>query len=292
MDKNQADYYMNETSKIIPRIIWVLWFQGISDAPFLIKKCIESWLQLNPDWDVIVLDQDNLGKYIALDLPDKVLEKLSFAHKSDLVRLQLLSQYGGVWVDATTFCMLPLSEWIEEFILSGFFSFYKPGRDRLISNWFIVSEKGSPIIINLLEQLKSFWINNNFDISTRSRKLIIRLLKKIFSRSPKTTKYWFSPIITNIIKVHPYFVFHYMFERVVSKNSDCRAIWENTRKVSANASHRILRLGFFSPVTDEIKREIDEKRVPIYKLTYKYDQERYSPSTLLYYLLEERHKDM
>ncbi len=106
------------------------------------------------------------------------------------------------------------------------------------------------------------------------------------NRSEKTTKYWFSPLVTKLLKVYSYFVFHYLFERLVSENSECWKIWDETKKISADGPHKIGKYGFFSPVNEDIKKEVDEKHVPIYKLKWKLDHRRYSPSTLLYYLLE------
>jgi len=77
-----------------------------------------------------------------------------------------------------------------------------------------------------------------------------------------------------------------LFERLVSENSECRRIWDETKKIRADGPHKIQKYGFFSPVNEDIKKEVDEKHVPLYKLTWKYDHRRYSPSTLLYYLFE------
>ncbi len=45
--------------------------------------------------------------------------------------------------------------------------------------------------------------------------------------------------------------------------------------------------GLVRPLTTEIKERIDSKIDPVYKLTWKYKQENYSSSCILYYLLEE-----
>lgn len=37
----------------IPKKIWFLWYQGLSEAPLVVKKCYESWKKYNPDWEVI-----------------------------------------------------------------------------------------------------------------------------------------------------------------------------------------------------------------------------------------------
>jgi len=281
---------MSEGTKLIPKKIWMLWFQGLSDAPFVVKKCVDSWVNENPNWEVIILDENNLSKYVVIDLPEKKYANLTMQGKSDLIRLHLLSEYGGVWADGTTFCMKPLDDWIDGCTASGFFAFHRPARDTIMGSWFLVSEKGGPIVVKWRERMNSFWLENNFGIKTRFKKIIIKLLKKILNRSEKTTKYWFSPIVTKFLKVHPYGVIFYMFERLVSEDYECQKIWEETKKISAVGPHRVKRCGLFSPVNEEIKREIDEKHMPMYKLTWREGHKRYTSSTLLYYLFEGKNK--
>ena len=82
---------MSEGTNLIPRKIWILWFQGLSEAPFLVRKCIDSWVKENQNWEVIILDENNLSKYVVLDLPENILANLPLTEKSNLVRLHLLS---------------------------------------------------------------------------------------------------------------------------------------------------------------------------------------------------------
>ncbi len=81
-----------------------------------------------------------------------------------------------------------------------------------------------------------------------------------------------------------------MFERIISQNPECKNIWNNTKKISADHSHKIQKLGLFSSVNSDIKNEIIQKLTPIYKLTVYYEHKNYSPSTLLHFLLEGRHQ--
>jgi len=155
-----------------------------------------------------------------------------------------------------------------------------------MSSWFMVSEKGCPIVLKLRERMNSFWLENEFNINTRFKQKIIKLLSKFLNRSEKTTKFWFSPVVTKLLKVYPYFVLHYMFERLVTQDSECQKIWDETRRISADGPHKIQRCGFFLPVNEIIKKEINEKHVPMYKLRWRLDHRKCTPSTLLYYLLE------
>ena len=177
---------MGKRTSLIPKKIWMLWYQGVSEAPFIVRSCIDSWIKQNPNWEVIILDSECLNQYVRLNLPEKKVTSLSLNHLSDLLRLALLSKYGGVWADATTFCMKPLDDWINDCSTSGFFAFYKPGRDRIMSNWFMVSEKGNPIVLKLKERLTLYWVENKFDIpKNRFQKIAKKKLEKILNKSEK-----------------------------------------------------------------------------------------------------------
>jgi hypothetical protein len=279
---------MSDSKDLIPRRIWMLWHQGLSEAPFVVRKCIDSWLKENPSWELIALDKNNLCEYLDLDLPDEKLASLPLAKQSNLVRLQLLAEYGGVWADSTVFCMRPLDDWMDDCVASGFFAFYRPGRDRIMASWFMASRKECPIIVKHREYYASFFMNNDFNINSRFSQMIIKGLSKILNRSEKTTMYWFSPVVTKFLRVYPYFIFHYMFERLVSTDSECQAIWNNTKKVSADEPLKIFRREACSPLNDSLKDEIDEERIPMYKLAWEYDLSNFSQSSVLSYLLEER----
>jgi hypothetical protein len=278
---------MKEQNKIIPKKIWMLWTQGLTEAPFIVKKCIDSWIRKNPTWDIVILDAGSLKKYIELDIPDNVFSSLSLAAQSDLVRLALLSKHGGVWTDATTFCMKPLDEWFSEYTESGFFTFYKPHPDRILSTWFMAAEKESPIISKLYSQLCMYWVNNNFKKPVMWQRKLRGILARLLNGNKKTTKYWFSTLVTKVFRIHPYLVIHYMFERVVATDIESKLIWDTTKKLSADGPHEIQRHGFFNLPSRKIMKNINEKNTPLYKLTWKYDHSKYMQGTLLHYLLEE-----
>lgn len=84
--------------------IWTLWWQGESQAPEVVKKCIESMRLHANGAEVVVLDQISINTYI--QLPDRIMilfqeANISITHLSDLIRVQLLYQYGGLWLDST-----------------------------------------------------------------------------------------------------------------------------------------------------------------------------------------------
>lgn len=91
--------------------IWVFWWQGVENAPKLIKLCIDSIKKNSCGHEVILLDKKNISKYT--NIPDYIFKKLerniiSITHFSDILRSCLLYTWGGVWIDATLFVTKPI----------------------------------------------------------------------------------------------------------------------------------------------------------------------------------------
>jgi len=247
----------------------------------IVQQCVESWKKLNTEWDVRLLDKNGVGDYIQLDLSEEKLSTLVLAHKSDLIRLKLLEVYGGVWADATTYCMQPLDMWIEEASRSGFFAFDRPGPGRLLSNWFLAAEKQNRIIVRWYALLTNFWAENKFQRPGPVRQRIVRRIGRYLNGDCSKTKYWFSPLVTKVLKVYPYPVMHYLFERLMAKDEACRTLWGKTMKISADGPHALQFAGLLSPLTEKNRRLVAENN---------FSAEKY-PSSLLWYLFEGRFQD-
>lgn len=84
------------------KIIWQYWAQGYDDVPERVRECLDSVERYAGEYTVIRLHDDNLPEY--LDIPEYIIKKracFSYAFFSDLLRVMLLSTYGGLWLDAT-----------------------------------------------------------------------------------------------------------------------------------------------------------------------------------------------
>lgn len=144
--------------------IWIFWWQGIDNAPDLVKVCFASVTRyLSNDWDIILLTKDNYKEYVSF--PDFILKKfdkgvITLTHFSDLLRLELLIQYGGMWLDATVFCSgnkLPVNALKTDLFV---FQTQKPGADghaTLMSSWLILAKSNHPILLGTRELLYEYW---------------------------------------------------------------------------------------------------------------------------------------
>lgn len=111
--------------------IWICWWQGLDDAPYIVKKCIRRIKKYANSYPVIVLTLANYKDYI--DVPSWIEEKfsngiISYTHYSDYLRIKLLSEYGGIWLDSTFYCN-DLN--IEKILSSKIWSIKRPGYGHL-----------------------------------------------------------------------------------------------------------------------------------------------------------------
>lgn len=101
--------------------IWVCWWQGERNMPEMVKKCFGSIIKHSNGHPVKLITFDNYKDYVSID--ERIVEKVKngkfkLAHLADLVRLKLLEQYGGLWLDST----MLLTANINESFFQNFFS--------------------------------------------------------------------------------------------------------------------------------------------------------------------------
>jgi hypothetical protein len=260
------------------KIIWIMWFQGIANSPEIVKSCVDSWVKHNAEWDVIVLDAKSVMNYIGdEDLHSNIdLSSLSLAHQADIYRLLLLRKYGGVWADATTYCMLPLDSWLGQYTETGFFAFSNPGPDRLISNWFLWSEQSGYQICKLIEDVEEYWV------SSRRNRFRYYTIDRILNIYPRI---WFSKFVKDKLRKMPYFWFHYLFSERYRKDSDFRELWGRNRKIEAKGPHSAQDYGLDSDANG-FQAFLDGHCPPLFKLTWKLKRESLTENSL-YWLFEK-----
>jgi hypothetical protein len=104
--KQEKEHLINLTK--IP--LWSYWqTKPNSQMPEYIKLCFDTMKKhCSSNYEIIILDEKSVYQY----LPNlrKDLEELSLAHKTDYIRVALLYNYGGLWLDADTIVMNNLQE--------------------------------------------------------------------------------------------------------------------------------------------------------------------------------------
>ena len=108
VSKDIIDKYKNikETNEPIGNdsLVWVYWGQGFEKLPFPVENTINSIKKHCPNRKIVLLSDENLSEYVVLkDFIIKKYEdgKISRAEFSDLIRINILKEYGGIWLDST-----------------------------------------------------------------------------------------------------------------------------------------------------------------------------------------------
>ncbi len=96
--------------------VWMCWWQGEDKAPEIVRACIDSVRKNAGGHEVVVITDENVHQYV--HIPKWVFDKvsdgvMSRTHLSDLLRLSLLAEHGGLWLDATFFCMGSLDQYMR-----------------------------------------------------------------------------------------------------------------------------------------------------------------------------------
>ncbi|MCL2246260.1 MAG: capsular polysaccharide synthesis protein [Lentimicrobiaceae bacterium] len=148
-----------------PDKIWVCWLQGFEHAPELVKRCLESIRKNSAGREVIELNEENLSKYITF--PDYINNKykkgqITMTHFSDILRINLLAEYGGIWIDATVFLSAPLPDYIFQSPLFCFKNSLLSSGKGKASSWFIAAEAQNKILLETRSLLYEYWRRNNF----------------------------------------------------------------------------------------------------------------------------------
>ena len=264
----------------IPRTIWLMWWQGLAGAPELVKRCYSSWQHHNPDWNIVLLDETNVQAYVDIQEIRAFDSNIRLQALSDIIRVHLLAQHGGVWVDATCFCCRPLDDWLADHARPGFFAFHKPSRSRLLDAWFIASSADCHLSAKLLEATDHYWSSNHKLKLRPSKTLLDRLILKLLSTSVGTTQLWFSYPVRKWLKIYPYMWLPFLFAQVLRADPRSRQVWRDVKKISADLPHRLQKVGLLEPLTEAVKTEIDTRQSPVYKLNWRYDEAHYDRSVL------------
>lgn len=153
--------------------VWICWLQGIDNAPPIVKACYARACDiLQSNYEVILIDQDNFSQYAKL--PEWVVSKwkrgqIGNAHFSDLLRMQLLIQHGGIWIDSTAYLTDEIPRYISECDLflfrTNLFVYAYPlesAEDGIIgNNWFIAAKSNDPFLVILRDLLLKYWSTHN-----------------------------------------------------------------------------------------------------------------------------------
>jgi len=234
LNKNAA-YSLNEQPiKKINPCIWTCWLQGYENAPPIVKSCINSMRKYSNGYEVIIITEGNLSDYVSM--PDFIIKKykagiISTAHFADLLRILLLINYGGIWMDATVLLTQKIPQILLDSDLFVFQSSILHNEYQPCSNWFIIAQKNNPILLRVFEILASFWKDNS--------------------------------------KLINYFIFHVTVQLVITYDNEAKQLWHKIFYKN-NSDPHFLQKKLFDKLDPAMKDYIWDMSFA-HKLTYKFN---------------------
>lgn len=226
-------------------IIWTIWLQGMEQAPKIVQQCYCSMRQHITDRPIVVITEDNFRDYVTF--PDYIMEKyqkgiISKVHFADLLRVELLAQHGGTWLDGTVFCSdKPFQPYILDAELF-LFQMLKPGFDghcRSTSSWLMTAHAGNPIILLTRALLHEYWRTHNYAVE--------------------------------------YFILHDFMQMAIEAYPQ---VWNKVVPLSNSIPH-ILLLRLFEPFDGQVWEGI-RKQTSFHKLSYKFTPEQAQQTNTYY----------
>lgn len=234
--KFDKDYV--EQKKELSNKVWICWFQGIENAPEIVRKCYDSVKNNLKNKEIILITEKNLNEYV--HFPEYIMEKwkkgiITNTHMTDLLRLELLTKYGGMWLDATVFCSRNIEEIPQYYFDSDLFMYQclKPGRDGhaiYMSSWLLSAKSNNKILMVTKYLCYEYWKKNN--------------------------------------RLVDYFLLHDFLSIVLEFYEND---WKKIIPVDNSTSH-ILLLRLFDQYDENIWNSVNYQ-IPFHKLTYKFNQE-------------------
>lgn len=116
-------FRINSEERVIPKKIHYFWFSNEKKSE-LVKECINSWREACPDYDIIEWNSYNYDITSNAYMKD-AYEAGNWAYVSDYARLDVIYQYGGIYLDTD----LKLIKSLEQFLTNDFFIGFGPIRD-------------------------------------------------------------------------------------------------------------------------------------------------------------------
>lgn len=150
---------------MIPKVIHYCWF-GKKPLPEEALRCIESWRKYCPDYQIIEWNEENYDVSKNKYMQDAYIEK-KWAFVSDYARIDVIYNYGGVYMDTDVEMIAPLDTYLDVGLFCGW-----ENRDPLLDKMGIEYEnsvafglgfgaiKGHPVLKSILDMYQDLSFYN------------------------------------------------------------------------------------------------------------------------------------
>ena len=148
---------------LIPRTLHRVWLGG--PPPAEVVRFGETWRRHHPDWDFVLWDEAKV-RAEGFGTADLIAQASCFGQKVDVLRVEILNRYGGVYVDTDFECFRPIDTLLRRyeffassaFILQAHLGWPSVWPSPLIvNNAFIGARANHPILTAYLDRIRRDW---------------------------------------------------------------------------------------------------------------------------------------
>ncbi len=107
-----------KTLAMIPKIIHYCWFGGKPKTEIAIE-CLKSWKTYAPDFEIKEWNETNTNQFQNKFYKDAYRKK-QFAFVADTIRVSVLKEYGGIYMDLDMLLLKPLNNFLSYDFFSGY----------------------------------------------------------------------------------------------------------------------------------------------------------------------------
>lgn len=166
----------------IPKILHYCWF-GKSEYPSLVSKCIESWKKILPDYEFMLWNEETFD-IESVKWTKDAYEAKKWAFVADYVRLKVLYEYGGIYLDTDIQMKKSFNDLLNQEIFLGFEC------DNVLSAGVIGCHKENKIIKLLLEYYdKPFDLENIMNLNMSNALAMTKELESYGLKTDNTEQF-------------------------------------------------------------------------------------------------------
>ena len=108
----------------------------------------QTWKQYNPHWEYVMWTDEKIANDLNITHQDIFDNCKSYSEKSDVLRFEILYQYGGLYIDTDFECLKP----IDPLFVESEFVIYRES-DRNVNGAFFATCKHDPHVKKLIDNL-------------------------------------------------------------------------------------------------------------------------------------------
>ena len=150
----------------IPKVIHYCWFGG-KNKPMLVNDCIQSWKTKLPDYEIIEWNESNAD--LSSSFVQFYYHKKKWAFVADYVRLSVLYEFGGIYLDTDMFVVKSFNSLLNTNL------FFGSEEKRYISGGIVGVIKNHPFIEKCVLYYNSITLSDG-DLRSRTIPKIITSL--------------------------------------------------------------------------------------------------------------------